>query len=315
MKLSIIVPCYNEEQNIEELYLQTKLVIDKDFEDHEFIFVDDGSKDNTLEELKKLSASDTKVKVIGFSRNFGHEIATACGIDYATGDYNVIMDADLQDPPIVIKDMVNKCVSENYDVVYAVRRTREGETIFKRLSSYLFYLIHSKLSDIPIPRNTGDFRVFSARVREDIKKVKEKNRYMRGIISWVGYRQTGILFDRQKREKGKTNYNFFKLLNLALLGISSFTTKPLRIASYLGIGSILLSFFVACYAIYSKVAGKAISGWTSLTLIMLFYNSIMFILLGILGEYISHIFYEVKERPLYLIKEEINVENRREKYV
>lgn len=306
-KISIIVPCYNEEDNVEDLYAQTLEIIKTEFSDYEFVLVDDGSRDGTFETIRRLASRDPRVKGVSFTRNYGHEIATTCGIDYATGDFNVIMDADLQDPPHLILDMTKKIVEEHYDVVYAVRRTRAGETFFKKASSSLFYMVHAKLSDIKIPRNTGDYRVFTAAVREDIKKMREKNRYMRGIISWVGYRQTGILFDRARRTKGVTKYNFFKLLNLALLGITSFSTRPLRLAFHAAAFSLLAFVFYGLYLLLSWIRNMNVPGWGAVVLIILLLNSANLLFFGVMGEYLSQIFYEVKDRPIYLVKDEINI--------
>lgn len=312
--LSLVVPVFNEQENIIELYNRLEKVL-KNYR-YEIIFVNDGSKDKSVEIINELIYKDKKIKLINFSRNFGHEAATTAGVGYSTGDAVVVIDADLQDPPELIHDMV-RLWKEGYEVVYAEREDREGETILKKTTARLFYKFISLISDVHIPKNTGDFRLMDRKVVNDFKKLGEKNRFFRGLVSWLGYNQIGIKFKRVKRFAGNTKYNYGKLIRLSLDSITSFSTKPLSLITLSGSIISLFSFFTGIVLIFIKVFAKfPVSGWTSLIVTLLFLSGFQIFLIGIVAEYIARMFFEIKNRPLYLIKEIVDKEKsiRGEKY-
>lgn len=299
--ISVVVPIFNEEDNIQSLYDSLSNVL-KEYK-YEIIMVNDGSNDCSDNCIKELVEKDPRVKLINFTRNFGHEAATTAGVEYAKGDAVIVIDADLQDPPELILDMI-KLWENGYEVIYAQRETRKGETIIKRITASLFYKFLDLISETHIPRNTGDFRLMDRKVVNDFKKFREKNRLFRGLISWVGYRQIGIKFNRNKRHAGKTKYNYFKLFRLALDSITSFSTKPLFFITLVGFMVSLFSFFLGIYFILQKLIFKfPIPGWTSLIVTFLFFNGFQIFLIGIVGEYIGRMFIEIKDRPLYLVEE------------
>lgn len=302
--LSIVVPVFNEEANINALFSRLKPAL-QPF-NYEIVMVNDGSTDNSLSVIMELMKTESSIKLINLTRNFGHEAATTAGVDNTKGDAVVVIDADLQDPPELIPEMINLW-KEGYEVVYAQRESREGETWIKKASSKLFYKFMSKLSDIPIPQNTGDYRLMDRKVVDDFKRIKEKNRFFRGLVCWVGYNQIGIMFKREKRHSGKTKYNYFKLLKLSLDSVTSFSSKPLFFITVLGFAISLFSFLLAVFFIFIKIILKfPVSGWTSLIVTLLFINGFQVFLIGLVGEYIARMFIEVKDRPLYLIKEIID---------
>lgn len=305
-KLSLVIPVYNEEVIIEELYRRVKKVCEEIKEregiDYEVIIVNDGSKDRTGELLEKLVEKDEKFVVIEFSRNFGHQIAITAGIDYSTGDVVVVMDGDLQDPPEFILDML-EMYKRGYDVVYAVRKKRKGEGIFKKLTAKLFYRFLKMITRLDIPLDTGDFRLMDRKVVEVLKEIREKHRFVRGLVSWVGFKQVGLEYERDPRYAGKTKYTLGKMLRLALDGITGFSFFPLRIATFLGTLGLILSIVGVFWVLYVKFfTGTAIKGWTSTMLVVLVLASIQLLILGIYGEYIGRIYEEVLNRPLYVIK-------------
>jgi len=302
--LSVIIPCYNEQEVLPELNRRLASALAK-VGDYEIIFINDGSKDSTLQLLKEYSFQDSRIKVINFSRNFGHQIAITAGIDFASGDAVVVMDADLQDPPEFIPELVKKW-HEGYDVVYAVREKREGEALFKKATAAGFYRLIRKLTNVDIPVDTGDFRLMSRRAVNQLKLLREKNRFVRGLVSWIGFRQTGITYERDKRFAGETKYPLKKMVKFAFDGITSFSFIPLQLATYLGFTVSLLSFFYAAYAVLVKVIlGTPIEGWTSLMVALMFLGGVQLIMMGLIGEYIGRIYEEVKGRPLYLVEEAI----------
>ena len=305
-QISFILPIYNEKENIEKLFseiLKIKNCIDEDIE---IIFIDDGSSDGSTELLKNICQSHPFVKLIIFSRNFGHQIAITSGLDFASGDAVIIMDSDLQDPPEVALDLIKKW-KEGYEVVYAKRRTRK-DTLFKKTTANLFYKLLNVLSDIKIPENTGDFRLMDKKVVEEMKKCKEKSRFMRGLTSFIGFKQTSVLFDRNKRFKGKTHYSIKKMVKFALDGIVGFSMTPLRIISYFGFFIIFLSFLGIVYTLFMKFFSlkTAVSAWTLVIMAIFFIGGVQMIMLGIIGEYIGRIYKETQNRPLYIIKDKIN---------
>ncbi|MBI4744684.1 MAG: glycosyltransferase family 2 protein [Actinobacteria bacterium] len=302
---SIVVPVYNEVEVLPELYKRLTQVLNKLDGASEVIFVNDGSKDNSLTLLSELSEKDNRVKVISLSRNFGHQIAITTGIDYAKGQAVIIMDADLQDPPEIIPRLIEGW-KNGYDIVYAVREKRKGESFFKKITASLFYKLIRKITNVDIPMDAGDFRLLSRRVVDRLKTFEERNRFVRGLISWMGYKQIGIRFKRDKRFAGKTKYPLRKMLKFAFDGITSFSFVPLQIATYFGFFISFCSFLYAFYVIAIKLlTNKLVPGWTSLIVTVLFLGGIQLITLGIVGEYIGRIYDEVKRRPLYLVAQEI----------
>ncbi len=301
--ISLIAPMYNEAEMIGFFYDTILQTFEGKSFDWEIVCVDDGSKDSTLKQLKDLHAKDPRVKYISFSRNFGKEIAMTAGLDYASGDFIIPIDADLQDPPELIFSMIEK-LEEGYDVVYATRKVREGESFIKKITAKIFYKIIGSITNFPIPPDTGDFRVMRKEVLQAIQTVKEKRRFMKGMFSWVGFNQVGILYERKPRYAGTTKWNYWKLWNFAIEGITSFTTIPLRVWSYLGAFISLSAFSYAIFLIIRRLyKGIDVPGYNSMMVVILFLGGIQLISLGVIGEYIARIFDEVKERPLYIVKE------------
>ncbi len=306
MKYSIIIPVYNEEEVVQECYRRLTEVMQQTGETYELIFVNDGSRDRTATIVSQLCSNDPSVKMIDFSRNFGHQIAITAGMDNASGEAIVVIDADLQDPPELILQMIEKW-NEGYDVVYATRAERKGETGFKKWSASFFYRTLNKLSDIDIPLDTGDFRLIDRKVCEAMKSLKESNRFVRGLVSWVGFRQTSISYVREERFAGETKYPLKKMLRFASDALIAFSLKPLRLASVLGSFVSLFSFVFLIWVVGQKLLNfNTTPGWASILACVLFLNGIMLIILGVLGEYVGRIYDEVKGRPLYLIQEKRN---------
>ncbi|OIK10427.1 glycosyltransferase [Bacillus sp. MUM 116] len=303
VKYSIIIPVFNEEAVIRQTYQRLKSVMDSTGGSYELLFVNDGSKDRTEDCLIYLSERDETVKLINFSRNFGHQIAISAGMDYAHGEAVVIIDADLQDPPELILLMIEKWM-EGFDVVYAKRTSRKGESFFKKKSASLFYRTLRNMTEIDIPLDTGDFRLMDRKVVDQLKTLREKNRFVRGLSSWVGFRQTAIEYERDERAAGETKYPLKKMLKLSMDGITSFSYKPLKLASYTGGLLAVTGFIYMAIVFYLKIFTKQIvSGWASIIIIQLFFSSIVLVLLGIIGEYIGRIYDETKNRPLYVVRD------------
>jgi polyisoprenyl-phosphate glycosyltransferase len=306
-KISILIPAYNEEENLEHLYGRLgKLANDNKKYEFEFLFSDDGSKDMTLELVKDYATRDKRIKYISLSRNFGKEIGMIAGLDHVTGDACVIIDADLQDPPELIPKMI-KYWEDGYEDVYAKRNTREGETWFKIFSANAYYWLLDKLTRdqlITIPRNTGDFRLLDKKCVEALKGMRESERYTKGMFSWVGFKKKEITYDRDPRAAGEIKQNYRKLINLAIDGITSFSTTPLRIASFLGVLVSAVAFlYLVWVVIKAAILGDPVAGYPSMMAVMLFLGGVQLLALGIIGEYVGHIFKEVKRRPLYYIEE------------
>lgn len=300
---SIIVPMFNEEEVIEHTYLRLKQVMNCTGENYEIILVNDGSKDRTAAIAGDISNRDSNVRVIDFSRNFGHQIAITAGMDHAKGQAIVVIDADLQDPPEVILDMISKW-KEGYEVVYAKRLVRKGETLFKRITAKLFYRLLRRMTSVEIPLDTGDFRLIDRKVCDVLKGLKEKNRFVRGLVSWVGFRQTYVEYVREERFAGETKYPLRKMISFALDGITSFSHKPLKMATYLGFTLSISSFVYLFVVLFQKLfTSKTIAGWASVMGINLLFNGIVLMLLGVIGEYIGRIYDESKDRPLYIVSE------------
>ena len=300
--LSIVVPLHNEEPNINYLFERLVLVLSHLDLKYEIVCVDDGSKENTLVRLVEHYHHNPAIKVVVLSRNFGKEIALSAGIDYAHGAAVVPIDADLQDPPELIEKLVAKW-REGYDVVYAVRRSRRGKSWLKRFTANAFYRVISKMSRVSIPRDTGDFRLLDRRVVEVLKQVPERTRFMKGLFAWVGFKQSSILYDRLPHHQEKTNWNYWRLWNFAVDGITSFSVAPLKVWIYVGLVLSLLAFLYATFLILRTLLfGVDVPGYASLMVTVLFLGGVQLITLGIIGEYIGRVYEEVKRRPLYLVR-------------
>lgn len=301
--LSVIIPIYNEVDNIQVLYDRLDVSLAKFAGRREFIFINDGSYDDSLFLIKRLSEQQSDVKYISFSRNFGHQIAVMAGLDASNGGLIAIIDADLQDPPELIYEMAN-VMDTGYDVVYAKRKTRKKEGFFKKITAKLFYRILSMLTDISIPLDTGDFRLINRKVVEILKKMPEQQKFLRGQISWIGFKQTFITYDRDERHGGKTGYSLGKMVQFALDGLTSFSNIPLRLSTYLGFFVSLLSFFLMGFALYSRLFSKNyVDGWASIIIAISFIGGVQLICLGIIGEYLGRIAINIRDRPLYIVDE------------
>ncbi|WP_003545123.1 glycosyltransferase family 2 protein [Desulfotomaculum nigrificans] len=298
---SIVVPVYNEEEVIAETYARLKRVMDTTGEPYELLFVNDGSRDRTAQILSEICQKDSHVKLINFSRNFGHQIAITAGMDNALGQAVVVIDADLQDPPEVIWQMIEKW-REGYQVVYATRKQRKGETLFKKWTAAMFYRLLRSLTDVDIPVDTGDFRLIDRQVCNVMKKIKEKNRFVRGLVSWVGFRQTAVEYVREERLAGESKYPLRKMIKLSLDGITTFSHKPLELATWLGVLFSSVSFVYLLLAVLGRFfTPYTLPSWTFIVAVSVFFNGIILTVLGIIGEYIGRIYDEAKDRPLYII--------------
>ncbi|QYR21473.1 glycosyltransferase family 2 protein [Paenibacillus sp. sptzw28] len=303
VRYSIVVPMYNEEAVIEETYRRLKKVMGITGETYELLFVNDGSKDRCADIIKEYSCWDGTVNLIDFSRNFGHQVAITAGMDYASGDAVIIIDADLQDPPELILQMIEKW-KEGYEVVYAQRVKRNGESWFKKWSASLFYRVLRASTEISIPVDTGDFRLIDRKVCEEMRRLPESNRFVRGLVSWVGFRQIAVEYERDERLAGETKYPLRRMIKLCLDGITSFSYKPLKLAGYAGALLSLAGFFYLIHVLYLALFTNAtMKGWPSVVSIMLIFNGFVLIMLGILGEYVGRIYDETKARPLYIVRE------------
>lgn len=307
MLLSVIVPCYNEELVVRESYKRLTEVMRQTNMDYELIFINDGSKDQTTTILKELSQSDSTVKVIDFARNFGHQCAVTAGINNCKGDLAVIIDSDLQDPPEVILDMLDIQKREEANVVYGVRKKRDGETWFKLITAKYFYRTLNKLSEVNFPVDTGDFRMIDRNIIDLFNSLHEKNKYIRGLISWMGYKQVPCYYDRKERFAGETHYPLKKMLKLAVTGLLGFSKKPLKLASILGVLMLVLSVLGAFIMLIAKIVNPALTFAVGLlAMLVLFVGGLQFVTIGILGEYLANMFDESKNRPEYIIREKIN---------
>jgi len=307
-RYSVLVPAHDEEAVLDECHRRLKEVMDSTGEPYEIVFIDDGSRDRTGEMLRALAAVDPSVKVIGFSRNFGHQIAISAGMDHASGDAVVVIDADLQDPPAVILQMIAKW-KEGYDVVHGRRAERQGETAFKKATAFLFYRILRSLTEVDIPPDVGDFRLIDRKVCDVMARIRERNRFVRGIISWIGFRQTTVSYVRERRFAGETKYPLSKMLRFAFDAIIGFSYRPLKLASYLGLVTSLGGFLYLAYVVYLKYfTDRTVQGWTSIIAMNLIFNGIVLLLLGIMGEYIGRIYDESKARPFYVVREVLGFE-------
>ena len=304
--VSLVVPVYNEEEVIGTFYERASGALGAlAGYDWEIVFVDDGSRDSSYDKLAAFAARDPHVRVLKFSRNFGHQIAISAGIDHARGDCVVVIDSDLQDPPETIGLMVEEW-RKGSDVVYGVRSDRAGETRMKLATASMFYKLLGRVTNIHIPANVGDFRLMSRRVVDQLKTLREKDRFVRGLVSWVGFKQTGVVYSRDARYAGETKYPFRKMLKFSFDGITSFSTVPLKLATWMGSVTAILAVLYLLSVFVQKLLGYTVEGWATIMVAMLFIGSVQLICLGILGEYLGRIFNEVKPRPMYVIEERLN---------
>jgi dolichol-phosphate mannosyltransferase len=306
--ISIVVPVYNESGNITPLFndlLEVGKYLDQAVE---VIFVNDGSSDDSQTELNELTTSHPEAKFVRFTRNFGHQIAVMAGLEHARGEYIVLIDADGQDPPSLIKDLYEKLLT-GYDIVYAQRESRKGESWLKKATAKWFYRILDKITDIPIPKDTGDFRIMTAKVRDSLINMKEQHKFLRGQMAWLGFKQTSVLYQREERRGGETGYSFRKMLRFALDGITSFSRMPLRIATMMGFVCAIIGLVLIIYTLYSRFILKSYEpGWASLMITIVFLGGIQLLSVGVIGEYISRMNDNIRNRPLYVI-EETNIED------
>lgn len=307
-RISVIIPMYNEEAVIAETYRRLSDVMRRTGESYELLFINDGGTDRSPDIIRELSRRDDSVKLIDFSRNFGHQIAVTAGMDYASGDAVVIIDADLQDPPELILDMLDKW-HEGYEVVYAKRSKRKGESLFKKWSASLFYRVLHASTEVPIPVDTGDFRLIDRKVCDEMNRLGERNPFVRGLVSWTGFRQVAIEYERDERLAGETKYPLKKMIKLSLDGLTSFSHKPLKLAGYAGAIMSAAGFVYMLYAIAMALfTDSTMRGWASTICLMLIFNGVTLIMLGVIGEYIGRIYDEVKGRPLYIVRETHNMQ-------
>lgn len=307
-KISVVVPMYYEEEVVVECNKRMTKVLEQ--YDYELIYVNDGSTDRTLPILKDIADKNDNVKVISFSRNFGHQAAVTAGVKQAVGDCVVIIDADLQDPPELIPDMIDLWLEGN-DVVYAKRKKRKGESIFKRITAKLFYKFLDGLTDTKIPRDTGDFRLIDRKVADAFDQMTEHNRFIRGMVPWLGFKQVPIEYIRDERYAGETKYPLSKMIKFALNGIVSFSIKPLQLVTKLGVFTLFASFAIIVYVLISKFTGHALmQGWASIMIVVTLLSGVQLVALGVVGEYIARVYEETKERPIYIIAETKNIEDK-----
>ena len=307
-KISVVIPMYNEEEVAKTSYLRIQKVMEdlKQY-DYEMLFVDDGSRDETFNLLQEIANENQKVKILSFSRNFGHQAAVTAGIQYVTGDAVIIMDADLQDPPELLPEMV-ALWEEGNEVIYGQRRSRKGESAFKLLTAKVFYRTLNALSDVEIPKDTGDFRLVDKKVIDVINTMPEHNKFLRGLFSWVGFQQKAYLYEREERKAGKTKYPFRKMWKLASDGIISFSTKPLKIVGGLGCVTIILSIAILIYSLvsYAFQLNHLTPGWTSIMVAITLFSGVQLVSIWIISEYIARIYDETRQRPEYIIDKKIN---------
>ncbi len=305
--LSIVIPCYNEESCLDELHRRVTVIATEAFgSDYELLLINDGSKDTTWAIMQRLATVDPRLVALNLSRNHGHQLALTAGLDLARGEKILILDADLQDPPELLPDMLAVMAAEQADVVYAVRRAREGESMSKKLSAALFYRLLAALTDTHIPLDTGDFRLISRRALDTFLSMPEQARFIRGMVAWVGFRQVPLVYDRDERYAGVTNYPFSKMLKLALDAITGFSTTPLRLASHAGLVLTLLSVLLLLYLIIGHILGiPMIAGWASQMFAIVAIGAVQMFVLGLIGEYLGRLYMESKRRPLYIIADVI----------
>ena len=300
--LSVVVPAYNEQEVLETFHDRLSAVLATLPLDAEVVYVNDGSSDDTLSILRGLRRRDPRVAVIDLSRNFGKEIALTAGLDHARGDAVIVIDADLQDPPELIPKLIEPWRDEGYDVVYAQRMSRAGESWLKKKTASWFYRLMQHVGEIPIPPDTGDFRLLSRRTVDSIRSLRERHRFMKGLFTWVGFRQCAVAYERDARGAGESKWNYWRLWNLALEGVTSATLVPLKVSSYIGLIIAVLAFATGLWIIFKTLAfGDPVQGWPSLMVVVLFLGGVQLVALGVIGEYLGRLFNEAKGRPLYFL--------------
>jgi dolichol-phosphate mannosyltransferase len=300
--LSVIVPCLNEEKNLIEFKGRISKVINDLSITYKIYFIDDGSTDKSWEIIKDFSSEDKNILGIKLSKNFGHQNAISAGFQSANSDYVLIMDADLQDPPELLHDMYNKISKNNLNVVYA-KRIKSNENLFKKFTSKIFYIIFNALSDVKIPRDTSDFRIIDKKILNEIKKLSEKDIFYRGLIPWMGFKSDFVEFERKNRKQGQSGWSLVKMFNFAITALTSFSSIPIRLSFYLCFFMSIIFIFNSVYALYSYLQNNTVKGWTSIVLIISFFNIIVFFILGIISEYVGKIYTEIKNRPNFIIDE------------
>ncbi|MFN3388838.1 MAG: glycosyltransferase family 2 protein [Allosphingosinicella sp.] len=304
LSLSIVVPCYNEEACLGELHARlSRAARGVAGESYEIVLINDGSRDGSWPIMQALAAGDPHLVAINLSRNHGHQLALTAGLDLCSGERILIIDADLQDPPELLPDMIAAMERQKADVVYAVRRARAGETAFKLATAKLFYRLLSRLAEIEIPRDTGDFRLMSRRALDALLSLPEQARFIRGMVAWVGFRQVPIVYDRAQRHAGQTNYPLSKMMRFALDAVTGFSTAPLRMASHIGLWLVAASVLLLAYIAFGFLTGSAIQGWTSLMLVVVVLGAVQMFVLGMIGEYLGRLYMEAKRRPLYIVSD------------
>ncbi|MBY0284792.1 MAG: glycosyltransferase family 2 protein [Sphingomonas sp.] len=300
--LSVVIPCYNEELNLDLLHTRVSAAARAAVgEDYEIVLINDGSKDGSWAVMQRLAASDPRLVAINLSRNHGHQLALTAGLDLCCGAQILIIDADLQDPPELLSDMRATMAAQGADVVYAVRRKREGETFFKKVTAAAFYRVLDRVTDTPIPLDTGDFRLMSRRALDALLSLPEQARFIRGMVAWVGFRQVPFVYDRAERHAGDTNYPLGKMIRLALDAVTGFSTAPLRFASHVGLALTGASLLLFVYIAIGFFTGSAVQGWTSTMLVVVLLGAVQMFVLGMIGEYLGRLYVESKRRPLYLV--------------
>ena len=307
-EISIVVPVFNEREVLPELYRRVSAVLAKLGATYELILVNDGSADGSWDVIRSLALADSRVRALSLSRNFGHQPAITAGLHATAGASVVVMDADLQDPPELIPELYAR-FREGYDVVYAQRRARDGETLWKRATAKAFYRVMRRMTALDMPVDTGDFRLVSRRVADELCAMREHNPFVRGLVTWIGYRQIGVLYDRDVRYRGKTKFSTGRMMRFAFDGITSFSSRPLRLASLVGVFTAVLSLALMTFLIMYRLGGGSnlVPGWTSLIVAVLLLGGLNLIAIGLLGEYVGRIYDQVKGRPLYLVQERLNV--------
>ena len=307
-KLAVIIPCYNEDASLSESYVRTRSVLDSINYATEIIYVNDGSRDRTREMLNGIAATDPTVKVIHFSRNFGHQPAVSAGIKYCDADWAIIMDADLQDPPELIPEIMDLCKQEQANSVFCVRKSREEESWFKQYTARLFYRTMNRMSEVDFPLDTGDFRLIDRKIMDEFKQLPEHGKYIRGLVSWIGFKQVPFYYDRKARIAGETKYPLRKMLGFASMALLYFSKKPLQMATGLGFVAVIVGLLLGLWVFLGKIYGfsNAETGWTSIITIIIFFGGVQLLTIGVLGQYIGVLFDEIKNRPEFIVDETRN---------
>ena len=308
--LSIVVPCFNEEACLEELHQRLSAAARSASDDYEIVLVNDGSRDGSWPMMRAMAERDPHIVAVNLSRNHGHQLALTAGLDLARGDLILVIDADLQDPPELLPDMIETMRSQGADVVFGVRKSRKGETAFKRATAHGFYRLLARATEVDIPVDAGDFRLMSRRALDVLLAMPEQARFIRGMVAWIGFKQVPILYDRDERFAGETKYPFGKMLRFAFDALTGFSSAPLKLASHAGLALSLGSLLIVLYILYAWIAGHNVAGWTSLMLVVVVLGAVQMFVLALMGEYIGRLYNEAKRRPLYIVQEIAGADNR-----